>query len=139
MFRHILVPTDLTDRSLVALEIAVKMAVSEEARITLLHVVEIIEDSESEELEGFYEKLERRASRRMEQMIGLYEDKTVIIGKQITFGKRVGAIIKYARDEDIDLIVLSSHKIEPEDVTQGWGTISYRVGILSHCPVMLVK
>jgi len=139
MFRHILVPTDLTDRSLVALEIAVKMAMSEEARITLLHVVEVIQDSELEELEGFYEKLERRARRKMEQMIGLYEGKAVIIGKQITFGKRVGGIIKYALDEEIDLIVLSSHKIEPEDVTQGWGTISYRVGILSHCPVMLVK
>jgi universal stress protein A len=139
MFKHILVPTDLTDRSTTALEIAVKMALIEEGKITLLHVVEMIEDSECEEFSDFYKKLERRAHRRMEKMVNLHEGKAVNIEKEITFGKRVGGIIRYAHEKNIDLIVLSSHRIEPQDTTVGWGTISYRVSILSHCPVMLVK
>ena len=138
MFKHILVPTDLTDRSTTALEVAVKMALLEGGKITLLHVVETIEDSECNEFEDFYRKLERRAYRRLNKMAGLFEE-SVLIEKQITFGKRVGGIVRYAHERDIDLIVLSSHRIEPQDMTSGWGTISYRVSILSHCPVMLVK
>ena len=34
---------------------------------------------------------------------------------------------------------MSSHKLDPENAAEGWGTISFKVGVLSHCPVMLVK
>jgi nucleotide-binding universal stress UspA family protein len=139
MFKHILVPTDLTDRSLTALEIAVKMASIEGSRITLLHVVEVIEDSECAEFDDFYSRLERRADKKLEKMINLYEGLQINIEKEVILGKRVGGIVRYAHEKSIDLIVLSSHRIEPQDMTMGWGTISYRVGILSHCPVMLVK
>ena len=44
-----------------------------------------------------------------------------------------------AREKEIDLIVLNSHKIDKVDEVKDWATISYKVGILSHCPVMMVK
>lgn len=139
MFKHILVPTDLTERSLQALEVAARIASLSACRVTLLHVIETIEDSESEQFEDFYRKLERRAEKKMDQMIDLFESDTLSILRQIIFGKRVKEIVHYAHIEEIDLIILSSHTISVEDTTQGWGTISYKVGILSHCPVMLVK
>jgi len=139
MFKHILVPTDLTDRSIHALEVAVGIASLGACQVTLLHVIETIEDSDSESFEDFYRKLERRAGRIMDRMVEKFSSDNVTITKAIAFGKRVREIVHYARDRDIDLIILTSHAVSAEDPSQGWGTISYRVGILSHCPVMLVK
>lgn len=141
MFRHILVPTDLTEKSMHALSIAVKMASIHEyeSRVTLLHVIETIQDTDCEQFEEFYKKLGRRAHKKMDLMMSVYRDERLSISKEITYGRRVGEIIRYAHDHQIELIVLSSHKISIEDTTRGWGSISYKVGILSPCPVMLVK
>ena len=139
MFKHILVPTDLTDRSVHALEVAVGIASLGACQVTLLHVIETIEDSEREQFEDFYRKLERRAERIMDRMAQPFRSDTFTILREITFGKRVREIVRFAHARDIDLIILTSHAVSTEDSTQGWGTISYKVGILSHCPVMLVK
>jgi nucleotide-binding universal stress UspA family protein len=139
MFKHILVPTDLTDRSLHALEVAARIASLSACRVTLLHVIETIEDAESELFEDFYRKLERRAEKKMGQMVELFDSDNFSILREIIFGKRVKEIVEFAHSREIDLIILSSHSITMEDASQGWGTISYKVGILSHCPVMLVK
>ncbi len=139
MFKHILVPTDLTDRSLHALEVAARIAALSTCRVTLLHVIETIEDAESELFEDFYRKLERRAEKKMGQMAELFDSDNFSILREIIFGKRVKEIVEFAHSREIDLIILSSHSISMEDASQGWGTISYKVGILSHCPVMLVK
>lgn len=139
MFKHILVPTDLTERTDEALNIAVKMALHDASRITLLHIIETIEDADFEEFEDFYQRLKRRAHRKMEQMTVRHEQGALSIAREISYGKRVVEIVKYARGNDIDLIILSSHRVEVENAMQGWGTISYKVGILAHCPVMLVK
>ncbi|NTW36645.1 MAG: universal stress protein [Syntrophobacteraceae bacterium] len=139
MFKHILVPTDLTDHSLHALEVAARIASLSTCRVTLLHVIETIEDTEGDLFEEFYRKLERRAERKMDRMLELFESDTFSILREIVFGKRVREIVQYAHRREIDLIILSSHTISMEETSQGWGTISYKVGILSHCPVMLVK
>jgi nucleotide-binding universal stress UspA family protein len=139
MFKNILVPTDLTEKSLRALAVAVKMALHDQSKITLLHVIETIEDSESEEFDDFYQKLAKRARRRMSQMLTLYEHEELSIDKEILYGKRLAEIVRYSLDREIDLIVVSSHKIDLDNPDEGWGTISYKVSILSHCPVMLVK
>jgi len=139
MFKHILVPTDLTDSTLEALNIAVKMALHEQSRITLLHIIETIADADFEEFEDFYSKLNRRAQKKMEQMADRYQQGLSNINREIAYGKRVREIVKFADRNEIDLIVLSSHRVEVNDAVKGWGTISYKVSILSRCPVMLVK
>lgn len=139
MFKHILVPTDLTEKSLNAMDVAVKIALHDVANVVLLHVIETIEDADYEEFEDFYAKLKKRALKKMERIVQDYEGESLTIATQISFGKRVRAIVNFAHDNDIDLIVLSSHRIDVNAASQGWGTISYKVGILSNCPVMLVK
>lgn len=139
MFKHILVPTDLTDKSFKALEIAVKMALTDASQVTVLHVIETIEGAEEEDFADFYRKLERRAGKLMSRMIGRYQDESLQIEQEIVYGSRVRDILRYAVDREIDLIVLSSHRIDTDDIVQGWGTISYKVGLLAGCPVMLVK
>ena len=139
MFKNILVPTDLSGKSRKALDVAVSLGSEEEGRITLLHVVEIIEGDDQEDFGEFYEKLRARAEKKMADIAGRYESRNWSIDSQILIGKRVNEIVRFAYEHDIDLIILGSHRIDKIEPTDGWATISYRVGILSHCPVMMVK
>jgi hypothetical protein len=34
---------------------------------------------------------------------------------------------------------MGSHKVNPKRRGMGWGTTSYKVGILCRCPILLVK
>jgi hypothetical protein len=52
------------------------------------------------------------------------------------YGKRGEEIIRAAVQEEVDLIILSSHKV---DAAQSWGTLSYKIAVLSPYPVLLVK
>lgn len=139
MFKNILVPTDLTKKSRRALDIAVSIDSEEEGRITLLHVVQIIEGDEQEEFGEFYKRLRARAERKMADITSRYERRNWSIDSQILIGKRVNEIVGFAYEHNIDLIILASHRINRIEPTDGWATISYRVGILSHCPVLMVK
>ena len=140
MFKNILVPADLTDKSIKALEIAAGMVKDTAFRITLLHVVETIDDDEGEEeFHDFYKKLADRAGKKMADLVNKYGTDKIDIHTEIIYGKRVPEIVKYASSKEIDLIILSSHKLEDMDSMDGWATISYRVGILAPCPVMMVK
>jgi len=139
MFQRILVPTDFSEKSLAALDVAVQLAAYDAREITLLHVIETIDDADFEEFSGFFEKLKERASDNLNKMADTHRDKGIAIGKEIVFGKRVVEIVKYANENNMDLIVLGSHKIDLADSFKGWGTISYRVGILAPCPILMIK
>ena len=139
MFRNILVPTDLTPKNAAALEIALKVCGEGECRISLVHVIETIDDAEGEEFQPFYDKLAKRASRKMDEIIGQMDSGKAEIHTRILYGNRVREIVRFAREIDVDLIVLSSHRIEKAQAAEGWATISYRVAILAHCPVLMVK
>jgi nucleotide-binding universal stress UspA family protein len=139
MFKNILVPTDLTEKSQKAFDIAVSIALNYQSNITLLHIIEMIDYVEEEEFNDFYEKLRKRAQKTLEKMASRYEEKELLVHKEVILGRRVPEIIHFANDQDIDLVILSSHKIEDFSSGEGWATISYKVGILARCPVMMVK
>lgn len=140
MFQHILVPTDLTERSTGAIQIAMDLhrqcASPEKAKITLLHVIQKVVEDEDEDFNDFYEDLKARARERFETIA---VDTDLPLEKHILVGSRVEEIIRFAQENQVDLTVLSSHRIDPENPAEGWGTISHKVGILAPCPVMLVK
>jgi nucleotide-binding universal stress UspA family protein len=144
MFGHILVPTDCTPDTKKALDIAVKMQSLEKnselnQRITLLHVIETIADDDTEEFERFYSTLTRRSENKMRELGAEYDATQANIETKVLLGSRVGEILSFAQEQGVDLILLNSHRIDLENPTEGWGTISHKVGILAPCPVMLVK
>jgi universal stress protein A len=134
-----MVPVDLTNRNIPALDIAIRMALQNHASVTLLHVIEQLEDSTLDELKAFYARLEKQARDKLSSMAAEFIEKGLAVHQVILYGKRAEEIIHHAMDHQIDLIIMSSHKIDLENPTQGWGSISYKVGILSQCPVLLVK
>ncbi|MCF8107012.1 MAG: universal stress protein [Desulfohalobiaceae bacterium] len=145
MFAHILVPTDTSPESGNALQIAGKMQSLEKSdsgqfsKISLLHVVEVIAHEEGDEFAPFYSKLIKKAEAKMDELIRKQETKGLVIEKQVIVGNRVREILNFAETNKVDLILLKSHRMDKNDLTRGWGTISHKIGILSPCPVMLVR
>lgn len=139
MFRNILVPTDFSGNDRNALDIAVKLCSMENGKIHLLHVIEVIANTTFNEFKEFYTRLEKRAYKDLDGMIASVQENQADIVPAVIYGNRAQEILRYAQDRQIDLIIMKSHRIDVEDRAQGWGTISYKVGILAQCPVMLVK
>jgi len=138
MFRRILVPVDFSPRSLRAARAAARVAASTGGKTTLLHVIERIDD-DSGGLAGFYRKLERGAREKMKRFSLPFAKRQLPVKAEILYGKPVNEILHFADSHRTDLIVMSSHKLPLRRGGANWGTISYKVGILSRCPVLLVK
>ena len=139
MFQRILVPTDLTERATKALDLALKLSAPAGGRVILLHVIETVRGLELDEGEPFYQKLEQKAQRIMATTRERLPKTQTEVVQEIVYGDRAEEIVRFAAVHNIDLIVLASHRITPSVVGRDWGTISYKVGILAQCPVLLVK
>ncbi|UCH27187.1 MAG: universal stress protein [Trueperaceae bacterium] len=139
MFKEILVPIGKSVQTHSALDVAVSMAAKSYGSVILLHVIEMIKDTAYEDFQAFYEQLAAKARREMEQLAEPHRDGGVLLEQKILYGRRVQEILRFSEERAIDLIVMQSHRVDPADPTRGWNTISYKVGILSRCPVMLVK
>ena len=137
-FHHFLVPTDYSSKSIRAARTAIEMASPSGGRVMLLHVIQTIQDAGYDEFREFYDGLLARARERMDAMIGELES-DVPLEQHVVFGPPVGAIIGFAEEQQVDLIVVGSHRINPGNQAEGFGTISYKVGVLAPCPVLIVK
>lgn len=138
-FHRILVPVDFTGKTLRAVRSAGRLAGAVGGEVTLLHVIERIDD-DSPVLRTFYVGLEKEARRKLRPLAEELARKKVSVHAEIAYGNRVAEILRFAQENGIDLIVMSSHRLPLRRPTsESWGTISYKVGILSRCPVLLVK
>ncbi len=137
MFQRILVPTDLTDATDSSLKLAMSLArLRYGSRVSLLHVIERIPNLEDQELRAFYERLERDACVRMRQMLAtIGGTDEVTITHHVVLGRRAEEIARYAESHEMDLIILN-HGQEP---ATPFGSVSYKVGILAPCSVLLTK
>lgn len=137
LFQHILVPVDFTPKNQAALSAAEQLARQNGARLTLLHVIEFIDFPDDDEISEFYDKLRERSSVELDKLVhSLNSDVDVAV--ETIVSHRSGGIVSYAIENQVDLIVMSSHPIDLEQRV-GWGTISYQVSALCQCPIMLVK
>ncbi len=139
MFQRILVPTDLTDRASKALDLALALSSPAGSRVILLHVIETVPGLELEEAKPFYQKLEQKAQRIMATARERLPRTQAEVVQEIVYGERAEEIVRFAAAHTIDPIVLASQKVTPSATVRDWGTISYKVGILAQCPVLLVK
>ncbi len=138
MFSKILVPVDLTDKNAEAISVAGDLAQPNGAEIVLLHVIETL-DVPFEELSEFYDRLEDSAQNRLEALADPLQKAGIDCSRSIVFGKRVPEIVFHAQDQGCDLIVISSHKLNPDNAQKTWTSISHQVAILAQTPVLVLK
>jgi nucleotide-binding universal stress UspA family protein len=136
MFKKILVPVDFTDQNLAALDRAYQLAKWSHGTVTLIHVMERVENIPPEELTQFYHRLEENAENKMGQYAKTFTDHGIAVIEKFIYGKRAEQILRTAMEDQAELMVLSSHRVNRNE---GWGTLSYKIAVLSPIPVMLVK
>ena len=138
MYKNILVPVDLTDKNLPAVEEALRLSSRRNATITLLHVIETL-DLPFEEIEEFYKQLAAKARRKLRHLGKQVSGRGVEMRYETTYGRRVRAILDHIVDHENDLVVITSDRIEPGDPASSWMTISHQVALFAECSVMLVR
>jgi len=139
MYERIIVPADLTERNREAVEVAGRMVAEKSGTVYLLHVIETIPGFAIEEERDFYAKLEKTATDHLEKLGEVLGDRGIRWRAEVAYGPRAKTILEEARKLDADLIVIQSHRLDTDHPPEGWGTLSFQVGILSDRPVLLVK
>jgi len=139
MFKHILVPIDLGDKQGRMLKTARDLAGQSRARVTLLHVIHQVAAIPPGELRGFYQRLVRASRRRLALAAEPFVAKGVPVRSEVCIGEPSWEIVRVAAAKKVDLLVMGSHKVNPGRRSRGWGTTSYKVGLVCQCPILLVK
>jgi universal stress protein F len=138
-FEKIVVPADLTERNADAVRMAARLVSSRGGKIFLLHVIETIPGFTVEEESDFYHRLERAAAKHLRELAKPLRTEKVDYEVDVVYGPRARTIVEEASRLHADLIVVQSHRVETDRPQEGFGTLSYQVGILARCPVLLVK
>jgi len=145
MFKRILCPTDLGERSFTALEKAVQIAHQFGSKITMLNVHdEFMNEREMQMLRVSVNKMKERfaetakeSKNRMQESIKELHAENIDIDYVLREGKPEHRIAEYANDHDIDLIVMATdgrdHLI---DFVKG--TVSEHVINQAHCPTLVI-
>ena len=139
MFSNVLIPTDLGDRAERAIEVVRDLVLGREAKVTLLHVVQPIAQTTPDEFREFYDELEQRSATRLSALAKSLDLPGADVSQHVIYGVPAVEIARFAETHGVDLIVLASHTVDPRTAGQDWGTVSYKVGVLAQCPVLLVK
>jgi nucleotide-binding universal stress UspA family protein len=139
MFQRILVPLDVAQKNQTALSAAAEMARQHKATILLLHVIERIEHVPEEGLKCFYHRLEQGVQRELTAAAQSLAEQGVSASTHIVFGRRAEEVVRFAIQNQVDLIVLRSHRYDPQTATFPVGTLSHQLAVLAQCAVLLVK
>jgi len=130
MFKRILIPVDLTKKSLPAVDLALELASKSRAHVILHHVIETVEHVTFNEMKDFYGRLETSADKGLQEFAERFEAGGLKVDQLVTYGHRTQGIVEAAIAHHADLIIMASHRIDPDRPGHDWSTISYGVGFL---------
>lgn len=139
MFTHLLVPLDFTHKNESAIQMAIDLATRDTAQVTLVHVVETIDNTAAAEFDAFYDRLREKSLAQLSAIATRLEQAGVVVDRCVVIGKPLAELAREAVERSADLVVLSSHKVDLEQGASSWSTLSYRLSVLCPCPVLLVK
>jgi len=142
--RQVMVPTDFSEASECALKYGRAFAASFGASLHVVHVVEDFvawswaADTYVATLPRIREEVEAEAVARLGQLIPPPEAERLQAKVALLAGNPFIEIVRYAREHDIDLIVMGTHGRGP--VAHALiGSVAERVVRKAHCPVLTVR
>ncbi|MGE5796448.1 MAG: universal stress protein [Ignavibacteria bacterium] len=113
LFTSILMPTDFSRNSAEAYEFALNFAKRYSAKLHILHVLEPLTQNSESINHHDRMNLERdrifNAEEELERFINKFSNAHVEICRNILQGRVHEEIIKYAKSENIDLIIIATH------------------------------
>lgn len=131
----ILFGTDFSEESVKAQSQAAVLAQATGSKLHLLHVLEPVDDPDSDdpETQEFYRKLEANSRQKLER--AAHSITGLVVEYSVEIGHRHPTILEVAAKLGADMVVLGSRPMEPD--SQRLGT-SHRVALTSQIPVLLV-
>jgi nucleotide-binding universal stress UspA family protein len=139
MYQNVLIPMDLSEQHNQTLNDAVNTLHEEDGSITLLHIIEQIQDVEDLEVENFYEKIRTKAEGLLSERATELSNRGYRVKVEIVFGKRGPEILSYANDHDIDLMIIRGHAKKSEDPRKELGYLSQQLALFANCSVLLIR
>lgn len=142
--KRILVPTDFSEPSDDALAYALGLA---DAFGASLHVLHVLEDLAAHAwttevyvaaLPGVHEEMERQARERLDQLLTAEQRAKYRAQVALRLGSPFVEIVRYAREEQIDLVVLGTHG-RGAIAHMLLGSVAERVVRKAPCPVLTVR
>ena len=141
----ILVPTDFSDFSKPAVEYACAIAARFGSELHLLHVVPdpamLVPEAAAfsvESMQAQAQSMAKDAAAQLEKLPGDGWDNGKAIIREVRVGTAFLEIIEYAKDQDVDLIVIGTHG-RSALMHILMGSVAERVVRKSPCPVLTVK
>ncbi len=142
----ILYPTDFSEYSMAALPYAVNFTLQNKAELYCLHVVEMPQE---EYLTGEYmvplnvphvseDKILRTARTRLERFVTENLSEVDKVTSRVLVGTPFVEIIRYVREQSIDLIVIGTHGHSALSAIM-LGSVAEKVVRKAPCPVLTVK
>lgn len=140
MYKKILVPVDLADKSSWTTTLPVAVEFAQRFDGTLL-VVTVVRDSEAywegAYLGVAYEELRTRSERELGAIVSKHVPSDVSVSTKVGHGSVPQEILRVADDEKVDLIVMAAHR--PGVLDHLIGPKAARVASHSPCSVLLVR
>jgi nucleotide-binding universal stress UspA family protein len=139
MYKKILLPLDLADDQPRVLETAAELARRAEGEILLLHVVQTIPGLSIDAERDFYGQLEATSQEFLTKLSNTLTDRGIRTRMRVLNGNRGEQVLDYATDNQIDLIIMRSPRIDPSTARSGVGSLSWKIGLFAPCDVLLVR
>ena len=140
--QHFLVPIDFSPYSDQALTKAIELATSLDARLTLLHVIQLMPLTVGEMPPAYFdehlENLEADAQQQMRAALYRVHQAGLQGESVISQGIPFQAIVDTAKDEKVDLIIMGTHGRTglPHVLI---GSVAEKVVRLAPCPVLVAR
>ncbi|PEN15249.1 hypothetical protein CRI94_02925 [Longibacter salinarum] len=141
MYDAVLIPVDLSATNDLVLEKAKSLARAGETEVTLLHVIEMLDDITLDDDPEFYEELRENAEKKITDWAEKLTEAGFDVTAEVKYGEsgQGQEIVATARELPADLIVMRSHVVDPDESREQVGTVSHQVALFAPCSVLLVR
>jgi len=141
--KKVLVPTDFSDSARHALTYGTSFAREYGAELVLLHVVENLTVGYASDLfpvpmAEVFQEISGYARAELAKLGAEAREKGVSVREEVVQGKPSAEIIRFAREGDVDMIVLGTHGKGMLDQAL-FGSTTERVVRRAPCPVLTVR
>jgi nucleotide-binding universal stress UspA family protein len=143
LVRNVLAPLDFSDNSRVALAHARETAAFYGARLHVLHVVEnnlrpAFYNTHGLSMLEVIPKIEQRSKEMLQSEVKALPAHDVEIEEHVVRGHAAREIVRFAEDQQMDLIVIATHGLT--SISHFFiGSVAEKVARRSPCPVMVIK
>ncbi|GGP08141.1 universal stress protein [Oceanobacillus neutriphilus] len=139
MYKHILLASDGSENAVRAAKEAVKLAsYDKESIIDVIYVIDY-EKSKTDVLHAnSSEAIDVERRKKNSKVIQFLQEENANFKTTILRGKPGPEIVRYANDQEVDIIVIGSRGLNTLQ-EMVLGSVSHKVMKRAHCPALIVK